>query len=177
MENIGHVFYPRQVNDAIPRSFILVPEFKDAGTYRRQRPIITGPLTLLKLPQLNDRQSYAMEMAPSGKQDKVVPESLRIMLRLYLRRPESKSLTPDGSPCVADTQGLLKRASIVAGEIVPVGKETDRRWEEGEDIEMLDFKLLEYRTSSGMVVADQALRDEMRRRGLRALYKLTPLTA
>jgi len=105
-----------------------------------------------------------------------LPESLRIMLRLYPCRPESKSLAPDGSPCIAETQGLLKRASIVAGEIVPVGKETDRRWEEGEDIEMLDFKVPEYREGGDMVVADQALRDEITRRGVRPLMRATKLS-
>jgi len=45
---------------------------------------------------LHDGQSYATEMYPSVKQDKVIPESLRIMLKLYLRRPESKSLAPTG---------------------------------------------------------------------------------
>ena len=117
-----------------------------------------------------------MEMAPSVKQDKVLSDSLRIMLRLYLRRAESKSLAPDGSPCIAETQGLLKRASIVAGEIVPVGKETDRPWEESEDIEMLDFKVLEYRPVSDMVVADQNLRDAIAQRGLRALMRATKLS-
>ena len=125
---------------------------------------------------LHDGLSYAMEMAPSVKQDKILPESLRIMLRLYPCRPESKSLAPDGSPCIAETQGLLKRASIVAGEIVPVGKETDRRWEEGEDIEMLDFKVPEYREGGDMVVADQALRDEITRRGVRPLMRATKLS-
>jgi len=125
---------------------------------------------------LHDGQSFAMEMTPSVKQDKVLPDSLRIMLRLYLRRPESKSLAPDGSLCVADTQGLLKRASIVAGEIVPVGKETDRRWEDGDDIEMLDFKVLEYRPSGDMVVADQNVRDQIIRVGVRPLIRATKLS-
>ncbi|HEV2490023.1 MAG TPA: hypothetical protein VGT03_09465 [Candidatus Acidoferrales bacterium] len=125
---------------------------------------------------LNDGRSYAMGMTPSMKQDKVVPESLRIMLRLYLHRAESKSLAPDGSPCVADTQGLLRRASILAGEIVPVGKETDRRWEEGEDIEMLDFKVADYRAGGNMVVADKALRDAITKRGLRTLMRETKLS-
>lgn len=124
---------------------------------------------------LHDGQSYAMEMIPRVKQDKVVPESLRIMLRLYLRRPESKSLAPDGSPCAAATEGLLKRTSIVAGEIVPVGKETDRRWEDGEDIEMLDSKVREYRASGGMAVADQVLREKIGKR-IRPLMRATKLS-
>ncbi len=117
-----------------------------------------------------------MEMFPNGKQDKVVPESFRIILRHYLRRPESKSLAPDGSQCIADTQGLLGRSSIVAGEIIPVGKETDRRWEQGEDMSLVDFKVLEYRPSGKLVVADPTLRGEIAKRGLRESMRKTGLS-
>ena len=48
----------------------------------------------------------------------------------------------------------LKRASIVASDIIPVGKETDRHWEQGEDMSLLDFKVLEYRPNGNMFVAD-----------------------
>ena len=125
---------------------------------------------------LYDGRTYRMEMFPNGKQDKVVPESFRTILRLYLRRPESKSLAPDGSPCLADTQGLLRRSSIVAGQIIPVGKETDRRWEQGEDMSMLDFKVLEYRPSGKMVVADPTLRNEIAQQGVRELMRKTGLS-
>ncbi len=40
----------------------------------------------------------------------------------------------DGSPCTAETRGLLKRAHIIAGEIRYIGKETDSKWEEGDEI-------------------------------------------
>jgi hypothetical protein len=125
---------------------------------------------------LFDEQPYAMEMFPSGKQNKVVPESLRIILRLYLRHPESKSLAPDGSPCVAETRGLLGRTSVVAGKIIPVGKETDRRWEQGEDMSLLDFKVLQYRPPSPMVVADAGLREQITKIGMRESMRRTRLS-
>jgi len=115
-------------------------------------------------------------MFPSGKQDQVVLESFRIILRLYLRRPESKSLAPDGTPCAADTRGLLQRASVVAGEIIPVGKETDRRWEQGEDMSMLDFTVLEYRSARKLVIADASLRDALAKLGMRDLMRRTGLS-
>jgi hypothetical protein len=71
---------------------------------------------------LCDGQRYLMEIFPNGKQDKVVAETFRLILRAYFRHAEGKSLAPDGTPCVADTHGLLRRASVVAGEIVPVGR-------------------------------------------------------
>ncbi len=118
-----------------------------------------------------DGQPYRIELFPSGKQDKVVPESFRIMLRVYLRRPEWKSLAPDGSPCTAETRGLLKRASIIAGEIIPCGKETDRRWEQGEDMSMVDFKVLEYRPTGNMAVADATNREEIARLPIKELVR------
>jgi hypothetical protein len=47
----------------------------------------------------------------------------------------AKSLCPDGEPCKADTRGLLGRSHIVAGKHRRIGKEHDRRWEEGDDLE------------------------------------------
>jgi hypothetical protein len=117
-----------------------------------------------------------MELFPNGKQDRVVPETFRIILRLYLRRPESKSIAPDGTPCLPETHGLLRRASVVAGEIVPVGKETDRHWEQGEDMSLLDFQVLEYRAGGKLAMADQAFRERMLKFGVRELMRKTGLS-
>jgi hypothetical protein len=94
-------------------------------------------------------------MRPDGRRDTAVPESFRIILRQhYLQHPEAKSLAPDGMACVGSTQGLLRRSIIVAGELVSIGKETDRSWDQGGDPSMLDFKLKEYGNESKMVTAD-----------------------
>jgi hypothetical protein len=74
-----------------------------------------------------DENAYQIKMVPDGKQRNVVPDSMRIILSQYLRHPEAKSLASDGTACVGNTQGLLRRASIVAAALVPIGKETDRR--------------------------------------------------
>jgi hypothetical protein len=80
----------------------------------------------------------------------------RIILRHYLSKPEVKSLAPDGTPCLGTTQGLLRRATINAKKIVPVRKETDRRWEQGEDSSMIDSNIYTYEKLTKMVVADVA---------------------
>ena len=95
-------------------------------------------------------------MLPDGKRDTVVPDSFRIILAKYLRHREAKSLAPNGGECLSSTCGLLRRAKIVAGELVSIGKETDRSWEQGEDPSVLDFKLNEYGKQSKMVIADRA---------------------
>jgi len=71
----------------------------------------------------------------------VFPDSLQVILNQYLGKAEVKSLAPDGAPCGASTEGLLQRAKIVARVLIPVGKETDRHWEQGEDPSMLDPKI------------------------------------
>jgi hypothetical protein len=67
------------------------------------------------------------------------------------KHPEAKSLAPDGTLCRADTKGLLQRAHITAGELRYVGKEADRKWEEGDDIGVLEFKTTEYGRSKRVV--------------------------
>lgn len=85
------------------------------------------------------------------------------MLSSSVRR--SISLAPDGSPCSAETQGLLKRAHIVAGEIRYVGKETDRKWEEGEEISVLEFTATEY-GRKGKVVASEEIKAAIQKIGI-----------
>jgi hypothetical protein len=97
------------------------------------------------------------------------------ILRLYPCHPESKFLAPDGAPCEAGTRGLLKRASVNGGQLRYVGKETDRQWTEGEDISLLTFKPIEY-VPCGKVPADPILRDEIAKRGVRELVRVTGLS-
>jgi len=70
----------------------------------------------------------------------VFPSQFARLVIQYQEHPEAKSLAPDGSPCGAETHGLLGRAHIIAGEFRYVGKETDRKWEEGEEISILEFR-------------------------------------
>jgi hypothetical protein len=54
---------------------------------------------------------------------------------------------------------LLARARIVAVKITPVGKETDRRWEQGdEDSSMIDPSIHVFEPKGKMCVADPAAR-------------------
>jgi hypothetical protein len=116
---------------------------------------------------LFDGLSYQIAMSPTGRQNKVIPESFRIILEQYLGKPEVKSLAPDGTPCLGTTRGLLRRARIVAGRVIPVAKETDRRWEQGEDPSMLDSSIHIYETQKEMCVADPSDRRRWRQIGVR----------
>jgi len=90
----------------------------------------------------------------------------------YQEHPEAKSLAPDGRPCEAGTSGLLQRAHVIAGEFRYVGKETDRKWEGGDDISVLDFKTTEYGRAK-MIVAHPSIAAEIRAIGIPKTMNLT----
>ena len=130
---------------------------------------------------LVDGESYQIAMQPTLNQDKVIPETFRILLRKYLGKPETKSLAPDGTPCTGATRGLLQRARITAGKLVPVGKETDRRWEQGEDPSMIDSDIYIFEKRTKLVIADPSERKKWAAIGLRRLKResnlsLTPVS-
>lgn len=70
---------------------------------------------------------------------KLVPQTLSTVLWRHYLHPEDKSLAPDGTPCGPYTRGLLLRRPIRA--MIPfnfIGKEIERRAQEGEDISLLE---------------------------------------
>ena len=89
----------------------------------------------------------------------VFPSQFARLVIQYQEHPEAKSLAPDGTPCKSDTTGLLKRAHIVAGELRYIGKETDQKWGEGDDISVLEFKTTEYGRSKMVVASEQVKKD------------------
>jgi hypothetical protein len=91
--------------------------------------------------------------------DVVFPSQFARLLIEYQEHPEAKSLAPDGTPCAADTSGLLQRARVTAGELRYVGKETDRKWEEGDDLSVLEFKTTEYGRSKMVVASEEVKKD------------------
>jgi hypothetical protein len=125
---------------------------------------------------LVDGEFYQIAMKPTLNQDKVTPESFRILLRKYLAKPETKSLAPDGTPCTGATCGLLLRASVTGGKLVPVGKETDRRWEQGEDPSMVDSDIYVFEKRTKLVIADPSERKRWFDIGVRRLIRESGLS-
>ena len=170
-----------------PFNFFFFPLLSDLGGYppgfdRSSFRFITPPESnrakWKNLDGINllDGKAYRISMRPDGKRTTVVPESYQIILRQYLGHPEVKSLAPGGGPCLGSTHGLLRRASIVADEIVPIGKETDRHWEQGEDPSLVDFKLTEFRKTSKMVIAAPSDRKRWRKAGVRLAIRRSKLS-
>jgi hypothetical protein len=75
------------------------------------------------------------------------------------RHPEHKSLAPDGSPCKADSHGLLRRYPVEASGFHLIGKETERGWEQAEDISTLLLSLVGYEQNTG--TAKRAVRQRL----------------
>ncbi len=103
---------------------------------------------------IHDPQSPVYGLVDEYDGRRAVPKNFFMLLDSYQNHPEAKSLGPDGKPCEFDTRGLLKRAHIVANwPPIYIGKESDRHWEEGEDMSLLEFKAIEYKRK-GYAVAD-----------------------
>jgi hypothetical protein len=157
--------YPAGVTEA--DGFTLIAPF----TKRREQ--------WLRLPCTNiyDGRAYRLALKQTPALDRVVPQTFGSVLRSYLLHPESKSLGPDGTPCRADTRGLLQRATVVAGVHRAIQKETDRRAEHGEDLSLMQFRIGEYQLDRrGLVRASQSVRAQMRAFGRRAMMRRTRMS-
>jgi len=122
---------------------------------------------------IHDYKSRVYRLTNEYDGRRAVPKNFFMLLDSYQNHPEAKSLGPDGNPCKFDTQGLLQRAHILANwPPIYIGKESDRHWEEGEDLSLLEFKAVEYRRKGNAVATDEQLarlakvskREFMRRR-------------
>lgn len=70
---------------------------------------------------------------------KLIPQTLRAVLWRHYLHPEDKSLSADGQRCNSYTRGLLIPRAIEA--IIPfqfMGKEIERKAQEGEDISIVE---------------------------------------
>jgi len=67
---------------------------------------------------------------------------------------------------------LLKRSHIVADNHRYIGKETSRRWEQGHDMSLVDFRCAEY--GDGKTVASHAIRKKIIEIGIRRVARRLP---
>src|SRR5580704_2252363 len=110
---------------------------------------------------------------PNGRAKKVEVKCYGNILGAYREHPEAKFLGRDGSPCHSLTRGLLSRSHIVANRHRYVGKETSRRWEQGDDPSMVDFRCAEY--GDGKMVADEQTRERIKQIGVRKVARETKI--
>jgi hypothetical protein len=101
-------------------------------------------------------------------------QTFEMVFQQYHRHPESKSFAPDGTPCEAGSAGLLKRYPVTATEFHLIGKETERGWEQSDDISTLMPSLVRYGVNSG--IAEERLRQRLQRVPLAFLERQTGLS-
>ena len=56
---------------------------------------------------------------------------------------------------LANTRGLPKCTRVIAGEFRYVGKKTDRKWEEGDEINILEFNTTKYGRSRRVIATER----------------------
>jgi hypothetical protein len=163
--------------DARPYNFLLLPMVDKTFGYAfdrtaNQKVLLVAPFSTkqekwfdVKCVNIHNGKEYKMVDATKVKNpphNVVFPSQFSHLLLEYQDHPEAKSRAPDGTRCKADTKGLLKRAHVTAGEFRYVGKETDRRWGEGDDITALEFKSTEYGRSRKVVASNEVKNDILR---------------
>ena len=111
-----------------------------------------------KCVNIHDQQSPVYELTEEYDGRRALPKNFFMLLDSYQNHPETKSLGPNGNPCAFDTCGLLQRTHIVANwPPIYIGKESDRHWEESEDLSLLEFKAVEYKRKGNVVANEEQL--------------------
>jgi hypothetical protein len=149
MPKIAPFGYPPGINPADPH-FTLITRFTDV----REEWIKSECINIHDC----ESPTYRLKFDYTDDGISVSPVNFYQLAESYQNHPEAKSLGPDGKPCEFDTCGLLQRAHIVAGEHIAIGKESDRHWEEGEDISLLEFKAIRYKRRGKVTATTEQLR-------------------
>jgi hypothetical protein len=151
-----------------PNNFMMIPQVSTFGCPQNIDPTKFTLITPFsserdqwmnsKCLNIHDYKSPVYRLTDEYDGRRAVPKNFFMLMDSYQNHPEAKSLGPDGNPCEFDTQGLLQRANVVANwPPIYIGKESDRHWEEGEDLSLLEFKTIEYRRKGKAVADDEQL--------------------
>jgi hypothetical protein len=135
-------------------------------------PFSSNPSDWLNREYINvhDGKSYSLATREKRLNYQAEAKTYGDIVAQYRWHAESKSLGPDGNPCTSQSRGLLRRTPVTANELRYIGKETDRRWEQGEEISILDTFTLEYRPDeTANLKTDPDLQRKAREHSIRAL--------
>jgi hypothetical protein len=126
----------------------------------------------------HDTREYKLATAFDSPQfgERAIVETFEELLHRYFYHPESKSLGPDGEPCQQNTRGRLRRPYIIGGKRHHIGKEVDRRGEEGDDLEAMPQTPIEYtrkasRARETLIQPSPSLGRTIRKLGIRRLVR------
>ncbi len=138
---------------------LLGPFEKDAARWR-EMPYIN----------IHDGKTHALKPPTIP----LIAQTFETVFSQYVRHPEYKSIAPDGTPCKADSNGLLRRYPVTATRFHLIGKETERGWEQAEDISTLLPSLKRYDQSTG--IANEPLQQRLQTVSLSGLQRETGLS-
>ena len=152
-----------------PNNFMMIPQIAPFGYPKNVDPTKYTLITSFtsersewirtKCINVHDNKSRVYKLTNEYDGRRAVVKNFFMLLDSYLQHPEAKSLASDGTPCAFDTRGLLQRAHIVANwPPIYIGKESDRHWEEGEDLSLLEFKTIRYKRRGKVIATAKQLR-------------------
>ena len=151
-----------------PNNFMMIPQVCRFGCPENVDPAKFTPMTPFSSDRIkwmdsdcvniHDSDSPVYKLTDDYDGRRALVKNFYMLLEEYQTHPEAKSLGPDGKPCEQNTRGLLQRAHIFASwPPVYIGKESDKHWEEGEDLSLLDFKAIQYRQRGHAVATAEQL--------------------
>ena len=83
--------------------------------------------TKLRWTDVYSGEAFGITTGSAAFSDKAARvQSYGDVIARYRTHPEAKSLGPDRKPCGKQTVGLLQRRPVTLGELVHIGKETNR---------------------------------------------------
>jgi hypothetical protein len=148
MPKIAPLGYPPGVNPANPNFTLITSSSSKREDWMKSKCINIHDC---------DSPEYRLKFDYTDDGISVSPVNFYQLVESYQDHPEAKSLGPDGKACRIDTRGLLQRAHIFAGEHIKIGKESDRHWERGEDVSLLEFKAIQYKRRGNAVANTEQL--------------------
>jgi len=152
----------------------LYPAGKDQSNFGLIMPFSKHRAEWLKTKAIDTHtgKQYSISLLdPKGRTKKIEVKCYGNILGSYREHPEAKFLGSDGEPCNKLTRGLLRRSHIVASQHRYIGKETCRKWEQGDDPSLVDFHCAEY--SDGKTIADEELTKQIAEFGIRKTARAT----
>ncbi|HMD13766.1 MAG TPA: hypothetical protein VKI62_04010, partial [Bacteroidota bacterium] len=154
-----------------PFGFVLHPRTREKAKLTLLTPFSKNREMWAKSLCVNTRDGKSYRLDEISRADLI---TLGDVLCGYIQHPEIKSLGPNGEKCSAETRGLLRRIPIKGGLHHPIGKEISR-FEQGQDdfIENTDDVCIRY--DGGRVAANESLKAEIKKLGLRKTTKETGL--
>jgi hypothetical protein len=138
--NVLRVLRQRNPDVAKPYNFALSPILVDpAPDCTLVAPASKHPEDWLAREYTEIHSGDVVKLGSEYRGKKLTPQILSNVIWRHFLHPEDKSLSPEGEFCNAYARGLLLRRPIQAlTPFIPIGKEIERRSQEGEDVSFLD---------------------------------------